>query len=215
LISNSIVGASCLFHRRVIERALPFPSGPGWDFHDHWLALVAMSLGDVAYVDRPLYDYVQHPRAVLGRAVSQQDSASGEPPRLRERIQRWRGFLGRWRAAYFGMYLQRDFHARLLLDRCASEVTGRKRRALHLMVRASRSPLAFGWLALRPVRALFGRNETLRTEAVLAKGIAWRHLIALRTWGRGQPTGSSEDASMPAFEPQTFGKKRRRWLAER
>ncbi len=73
LISNTIVGAACLFRRRVIDRALPFPDGPGWDFHDHWLALVAMALGEVAYVDRPLYDYVQHPgdpRAVLGRAAA-------------------------------------------------------------------------------------------------------------------------------------------------
>src|SRR6266511_3605679 len=67
LISNTIVGASCLIRRRAVERALPFPSGPGWDFHDHWLVLVALSTGEVAYVDRPLYDQVKHPGGVLGR----------------------------------------------------------------------------------------------------------------------------------------------------
>ena len=42
------------------------PDAPGVPFHDHWLGLVAMASGDVAYVDRPLYDYVQHPGAVFG-----------------------------------------------------------------------------------------------------------------------------------------------------
>jgi glycosyltransferase involved in cell wall biosynthesis len=215
LISNSIVGASCLFRRRVIERALPFPSGPGWDFHDHWLALVAMSLGDVAYVDRPLYDYVQHPGAVLGRVVSEQGAAPPRPEGLRARLRRRRGFFGRWRAAYFTLYLQRDFHARLLLARCARELTFGKRTGLRLLVRAPRSPLAFAWLAVRPVRALFGRNETLRVEEVLVRGILWRQLIALRAWRRERPGRSPDDARIPPFDPDNLGPRQRRWLARR
>ena len=77
LISNTVPGAASLFRRRAIDRALPFPDGPGWDFHDHWLALVALALGDVAYVDRPLYDYVQHPGAVLGHVVSETPRSAG------------------------------------------------------------------------------------------------------------------------------------------
>jgi len=215
LISNSIVGASCLFRRRVIERALPFPSGPGWDFHDHWLALVAMSLGDVAYVDRPLYDYVQHPGAVLGRVVTQQQAAPRRSEGLGVRIRRWEGFFGRWRAAYFSMFLQRDFHARVLLARCAGELTSRKRRALQLLVRAPRSPLAFAWLALRPARALFGWNETLRVEEVLVRGVFWRRLIAVRAWRRERPRRWPADASIPAFDPDNLGPRQRRWLARR
>ena len=44
VIANTVVGASSLFRRRVIEYAVPFPHGPGWQFHDHWLAMVAMAL---------------------------------------------------------------------------------------------------------------------------------------------------------------------------
>jgi glycosyltransferase involved in cell wall biosynthesis len=202
LISNSIVGASCMFRRRVLDHALPFPSGPGWDFHDHWLALVAMALGDLAYVDRPLYDYVQHPRAVLGRTAS----SAGSPRR--------RGLLGRWRSAYFSLYLQREFHARILLARCATSLTRRKRRGLRLLVAASRSPMAFAWLAARPARALVGRSETLGIEGVLARGVLWRHLVALRAWKPMRPGGSTEDASLPDFEPQNLGRRQRRWLAQ-
>jgi hypothetical protein len=113
------------------------------------------------------------------------------------------------------MYLQRDIHARLLLDRCASELTPRKRRALRLLVRAPRSPLAFAWLAVRPTRALFGRNETLRVEEVLVRGVLWRHLIALRARRRQGPGRSTDDASFPSFEPGNLGPRRRSWLARR
>jgi glycosyltransferase involved in cell wall biosynthesis len=197
LVSNTIVGASCLFHRRVVERALPFPVGPGWDFHDHWLALVALAMGDVAYVDRPLYDYVQHPRAILGRAASNE--------RNKGRGHLFHGVLGRWRSAYFWLYLQRELHAQVLLVRCGEELSARKRRALRWMVAAQRSPLAFAWLALRPLRALAGRDETLMVEASLVRGILWRRLIGLR--------GRRGDASFPAFAPENLGRRQQRWLA--
>jgi hypothetical protein len=31
------------------------------------------------------------------------------------------------------------------------------------------------WLATRPARTLFGRNETLQTEKLVVRGILWRH----------------------------------------
>ncbi|MQA73287.1 MAG: glycosyltransferase [Solirubrobacterales bacterium] len=214
LISNTIVGAACLFRRRVLDRALPFPQGPGWDFHDHWLALVAMALGDVAYVDRPLYDYVQHPGAVLGRVASDpRRSAPAERSGLRARLAQRRRYLERWRAAYFTVYLQRKLQAHVLLARCGAAITARKRRALRLLVAADRSSLALAWLAVRPARALVGRNETLRLEEVMVRGILWRHVTGLRAWRRKRPGGSSDDASMPSFDPKPLGPRRRRWLA--
>jgi glycosyltransferase involved in cell wall biosynthesis len=216
LISNTIVGASCMIRRRALEHALPFPSGPGWDFHDHWLVLVALSIGDVAYVDRPLYDQVQHPGAVLGHVgADDAPAAAVERASLRDRFERRRGFLGRWRSAYFSMYLQRDFHARLLLERCGTELTRRKRRALGRIVAAARSPLALGWLAARPTRALLGRNETLGIESILVRGILWRYLITLRTLGRRRPGRSEQDANVTSPVPQKLVPKQRRWLARR
>ena len=216
LLSNTIPGAACLFRRRVIDRALPFPDGPGWDFHDHWLALVAMALGDLAYVDRPLYDYVQHRGAVTGRVASDQArSPRAESGSLRARLRQRRGLRGSWRASYFGAYRQRELHAQVLLARCGSALTARKRRALRLMVGADRSPLAFAWLVARPARALLGRNETLGIERVLARGILWRHLIVLRTWRRERPGQSEDDASMPPVDPRSLGSRARRWLARR
>jgi glycosyltransferase involved in cell wall biosynthesis len=216
LISNTISGAASLFRRRVIERALPFPDGPGWDFHDHWLALVAMSLGEVVYVDRPLYDYVQHPGAVLGRVASDGGSSpSRERARRRLALRRNGDAFRRWRSVYFSLYLQRVLHAQTLLARCWPDLTPRKRRALRLLIDAGRSPLAFAWLAARPARAIFGRNETLRIEEVLVRGILWRHLIALRTWRQERPSRSEHNARMPPVDPGALGPRQRRWLARR
>ena len=61
LVANTITGASMLMRRELLDLALPFPDTPGFQFHDAWLAVIALSCGEVAYVDRPLYDYVQHP----------------------------------------------------------------------------------------------------------------------------------------------------------
>lgn len=219
LISNTIPGAACMFRRRVLERALPFPDGPGWDFHDHWLALVAMALGEVAYVDRPLYDYVQHPRAVLGRVASDDGSP---PPREKSpgrlAIPPRRDMLRRWRSAYFSLYLQRVLLAQVLLARCEPELKAQKRRALRLLIDAGRKPLPFTWLTIRPMRATFGRNETLRLEETLVRGTLWRYLVALRSRGVERPSSSEtaeDDARMPPVDPKTVGTRQRRWLGHR
>jgi len=76
LIANTVTGAAALFRRDVAEQALPFPDSPGIEFHDHWIALTAMTNGELRYVAGPLYDYVQHEAAVLGKV------GGGHPQRV-------------------------------------------------------------------------------------------------------------------------------------
>ena len=66
LQTNVVTGAACLVRREVLEVALPFPAELDGSFHDHWLAVCALALGELAYVDRPLVDYVQHGANVVG-----------------------------------------------------------------------------------------------------------------------------------------------------
>ena len=68
LVANTVTGAASLFRRELLDLALPFPPRHGTPYHDHWLAAVALASGRIAYVDRPLYDYVQHRDAALGHA---------------------------------------------------------------------------------------------------------------------------------------------------
>ena len=54
----------------------PCPSRPAANaFHDHWLAVVALALGEIAYVDEPLYDYVQHGGTVIGHSQANKQAA--------------------------------------------------------------------------------------------------------------------------------------------
>jgi hypothetical protein len=200
LVANSITGAATLIRREVVDLALPFPDTPGLQFHDHWLGLVALAAGDIAYVDRPLYDYVQHAGAVFGEV-------SGGRPRRRAR-----GPLRGGRGAYFLGYLPREVQARVLLARCDAILTGPKRRALLRYVAADRSPAALAWLAARAARVLIGRTETLASETELVRGLAWRRLVeALARAPRG-PWRRLCDATFP--DPLSFEQKRlRRWRA--
>jgi glycosyltransferase involved in cell wall biosynthesis len=197
LIANTITGAATLMRREVAERALPFPETPGLQFHDHWLGLVALASGAIHYVERPLYDYVQHSGAVFG------DVTHGPASRRRSRG---------WRAAYFCGFLSREVQAQTLLVRCAERLTAPKRRALERFTSAARSPTAFTWLILRVLRALAGHNETLASELDLAPGILWRWLIGPFARFCELTGRRSADATYP--NPLDFEQRRiRRWRA--
>jgi glycosyltransferase involved in cell wall biosynthesis len=205
LLSNTIPGAASLFRRRVIEYALPFPEGPGWQFHDHWLGVAAAAIGDVAYVDRPLYDYVQHSGAVLrGRIARGPDppADAGKWDRIDPRAPAPSRLMTRWRAAYFYAYQPLALWAHVLLERCATRLTRRKRRALRWLIAADRSLLAWLWLAIGGLRAPFTRSEVDATERLLCGAIVWRHLVAARAARRTRPSGSAPDASTPPFDPR-------------
>jgi hypothetical protein len=202
LVANTAPGAAMLFRRELLVRALPFPELPGVPFHDHWLALAALAAGELAYVDRPLYDYVQHGAAVQGAVTGASDARATA------------GGSRGWRAAYFAGYVPREVQAHALLTRCADALTPRKRRALQLMTAAESRPGAFAWLALRPLRRLRGRDETLGGEVALACGILWRWLVEIRASGRERPGRLAWDASFP--DPPRFEQRRlRRWRAGR
>jgi glycosyltransferase involved in cell wall biosynthesis len=199
LVANTITGAAALMRREVVQRALPFPDPPGLQHHDHWLGLVALSSGDIAYVDRPLYDYVQHDGAVFGHV------SSGEKVRAR-------GPLRGGRGAYFLGYLPREVMAQTLLVRCGASLRGAKRRALTRYLAVDRSLLWLGWLAARAGRALVGRNETLGSELDLVRGVVWRRLVGGLARLPSGPWRALCDASIPGL--LAFDQKRlRRWRA--
>jgi glycosyltransferase involved in cell wall biosynthesis len=197
LISNTITGAASLFRRKLLDRILPFPPTLGTQWHDHWIALVALASGRVGYVDRPLYDYVQHPDAIVGHAV-----ANRSPWRFRERVGMlrtdWRAAVGGWCWKYFYGVCRMLLLARVLELRCRDSLGGRKRRALSWFGAIDRSPLSRAWLSLRRLRRAIGLNETLGTERLLLQGLLWRRLISLLTWRRQRPSPRLlKDASLP------------------
>jgi glycosyltransferase involved in cell wall biosynthesis len=212
LVANTITGAAMLCRRELMEIALPFPDTPGFQFHDHWLAVAALAAGEIAYVDRPLYDYVQHPRAVFG------DVTHGSRSTSRGGVRGWVARLrdlrtsSRWKAAYFYGYLSREVQAQVLLARGGERLTAPKRRTLTRFAACDRSLGALAWLAIRPLRCLLGHTETLGSELGYAQGIVWKRLTGARARRSDRRGGPFSDAGVPP--PQSFSQRRlRRWRA--
>ncbi len=183
LIANTVSGTACMFGRELLRYALPFPAQAGDAFHDRWIALVALALGDLAYVDAPLLDYVQHDGAAIGHGRANRGGTARRDLRAwGQTLARLRdGELARrWREAY-GVYLRIAAEAAALEERCGTEMEPSKLRAAHRVATADRSPLAVPWLQLRSMRRHFGRDETLGVERGLARGIAWHQLHQLRS----------------------------------
>ena len=202
LISNTVTGAASLMRHDLLDDALPFPEVLGEPYHDHWLGLVALCSGEIAYVDRPLYDYVQHENAVLGHAgANTVEGRSGMA---------WLGRLKRgerpavgWRSLYFFEYCRLALFATVLLLRCGERMPAAKRAALESFLGAESSPRSFAWLASRSARALLGHNETLGAERRLAAGIVWRHALPLLAGARrGRHGRLAHDASLPDRPPR-------------
>jgi len=185
LMANCVTGAASLARRETLEHALPFPPAQFTHFHDHWMALTALALGDIAFVDRPLYDYVQHGDAVLGHAAANRMTGLG--PRLGRLFEDPRERVVRWRMTFFVDNCRLLALAAVLQLRCGQRMARPKRRALERFAAADRSAIGPAWLALRAAREFAGRPETLGAELGLLFGFAWRRLLAATARRRERP----------------------------
>src|SRR5262249_15541408 len=127
----------------------------------------------IAYVPRPLYDYVQHAGAVLGHPEA------APAPRARRPGVR----LDRWRRAYFDDYLRVVQLAEALRARCAPLPDPARQRALGRFLASERSALGRVWLAGRWAAAGFRREG----ERALLAGLLWSRLARARGYSRAAP----------------------------
>jgi glycosyltransferase involved in cell wall biosynthesis len=184
LVANSVTGAASLLRTELLSHALPFPPAQFAHFHDHWLALTALATGDIAYVPRPLYDYVQHGGAALGHETATR--LVGLSQRLRRR-RALRERVRLWRLHYFVDACRLLQLATMLRLRCGGLMTTRKRHALERFTGADHRIVPIALLAARGIRDLLrDRPETLGAEWMLALSFLWRRLLALTTRPRPQ-----------------------------
>ncbi len=201
LVANAVTGAASLFRRELLDDALPFPPAQFSHFHDHWLGLTACALGEIAFVDRPLYDYVQHGSAELGHA------AATSMPSLRDRYATLRrdprGRVRMWRMHYFVDVCRLEQFAAVLQMRCGDRMTPSKRRAIGRLERADRSTTALAALALRGARELTRRRPTtLGAEWMLFRALGWRRMLTASARDRPQSR-----ARLDALPPPTLAQK--------
>jgi glycosyltransferase involved in cell wall biosynthesis len=177
LVANAVTGAASLFRRDLLDTALPFPPAQFTHFHDHWIALTARALGDVAFVERPLYDYVQHHDASLGHA------ATNRITRLRDRVDRLRrdprDRVRLWRMHYFIDVWRLMQFATVLRMRGRERIDPAKRATLDRFLATDRSLTALARLWGRGARDIVVRRpKTLGAEWTLSYAFTWRRALS-------------------------------------
>lgn len=203
LAANSVTGAASLMPRSVLDTALPFPPRQFAHFHDHWLALVASARGEIRFVDRPLYDYVQHGDAVIGHG------AANEMPTARDRLRKLRTDprerIGRWRHHYFADSLRLRQYTEILAMRLPDKPSPALRQ-MQRLTGAESSLTSLGATAVSGARELLGRSLTLGAEVGLFFAFTWRRLAQL-TAGRGPDSRAHVDTRPPANLLPTPGRR--------
>jgi glycosyltransferase involved in cell wall biosynthesis len=186
IMANTVTGAASMFRRELLSYALPFPERIGEAYHDHWIACVALALGEIAYVDRPLYDYVQHQNNVIGHFAPARKSFAKKSLRLlthpggaREAIAK---NLGQWRAIYFHDLMRLKMLARVIELRCTDRLSGEKRKILRRIARLDESLVAESWLAMRSLKNWGRTSETIGAENSLLRALVWRRYASVRSW---------------------------------
>jgi glycosyltransferase involved in cell wall biosynthesis len=199
VMANSVTGAASLFRKELLDDALPLPPAHHKAFHDHWLASVALSLGSIAYVDEPLYDYVQHGTAVIGHS-----EANRPPKRARVHLIERLGKPGKGsRIAYYYNWQQQRLSAEVLRLRCWDRMPRSKRRTLARLRTADDRVSGLIWLLGRRGRRLWGHDETLDRELLYAYALGRRRAVSLWTLGRRRPNRIlPRDQSVPAAPPE-------------
>lgn len=180
LLSNTVTGAASLFERELLELALPFPEPVGDPFHDQWLATLALATGRIAYVERPLYDYVQHGGAARGHAAAM---GSWDPRRLldpRHPRRSLRAVAAHGRRSYEENVRRIGLAARTIEARAGERIEADKAGTVRRAARLGQPPEPGAWLALRAFRRFTGHDETKGIELSLLAAIWWRRLAALR-----------------------------------
>lgn len=200
LVANSVTGAASLFRRELLDDALPFPPAQFAHYHDHWLALTALSVGDIRYVDRPLYDYVQHGTATLGHVAANRMPTFHE--RLRARAGDRRKRVRMWRMHYFVDACRLLQVATILELRAGTRIPPDRRRILERFLRADRSLVGLAELWARGVRELLGQPETLGAEWMLFRAFSWRRLLAATARERPQQRLRLDAVPPPDLAPR-------------
>jgi glycosyltransferase involved in cell wall biosynthesis len=217
LVANCVTGAASLFRRELLDAALPFPPAQFAHYHDHWLALVARTLGEIEFIDRPLYDYVQHSSAALGhsaatRIFTLRERASKVFADPHERIRFYR-------ARYFRDVVRLMAFATILQMRCGSRARSTDRRILERFLALERSWRGLAGLGWRAARELTGSPETLGAEWSLLRALLWRRMLSASA-GRRPGQRLRMDAVpppdlAPRGERRTLGDEASRFVAQK
>jgi glycosyltransferase involved in cell wall biosynthesis len=205
LMANTITGAASLFHRRLLPYILPFPEKVGSPYHDHWIGCVALALGKVKFVGRPLYDYVQHSANALGHYApivrSLRQKARGAVLALIYLGNWLRVSLANWQIVYFYDLIREQLMCKVIELRCGEQLTRDKKKSLWRITHVDESLAAFAWMAARGWKDGGRRRETLGAEQVFLLATVWKKFTDLKLWlGYGSNENTRYIAAVPPLK---------------
>jgi glycosyltransferase involved in cell wall biosynthesis len=181
LMDNTVAGAASMFRRELLDYALPFPEPVGRSSHDHWIACAALALGEIRYVDRPLYDYVRHSENVT--RLMPQPSFILRLLRAVRRLTPER--CAAWYTTTSDILRRGRLFARTLDERCGELMKDAERLRLRR--------LADGDLTALNIGAIYVNDQFLYYRMLVEAGL-WR---ARRLWGRlGVAASKGEGAKL-------------------
>jgi glycosyltransferase involved in cell wall biosynthesis len=189
-LANTITGAASMFRRSLLDYLLPFPDKIGTPFHDHWIGCTALTLGKIKYIDRPLYDYVQHGGNVIGHFIPPRELGFKTIRRVARGVlpcglwKRLQDARPHWQSSYMNEVLRIQQLATIVQLRCGRETTPSKRRILHRLAHLDSSLISIAWLLFRSLASLRRKTVTMGAENCLLRGIAWKRGVGLLSWLR-------------------------------
>src|SRR5215471_9132595 len=188
-----------MFRRSLLPLVLPFPQPIGEAYHDHWIGTVALAAGKIKYVNRPLYDYVQHGANVIGHHAP----AASSPffPLGFSWRQPWASVqkaLKCWEPIYFFDLLRIQLISRLLLLRCAPLMTDEKTAEARRILTLDESWRSSIWLATRAIGTRGKITETVGAERRLLGGTLWKYCAQSPFWWSISGLRKSSIAPVPS-----------------
>lgn len=118
MIANTVTGAASMFRKDLLEFILPFPERVGDAYHDSFIACTALSLGDIHYIDKPLYNYYQHSGNIIGHCVPDREKNENKHQfsinGIKDLFKNIENHLLNYRRVYFNHYITRVLIAHIL-----------------------------------------------------------------------------------------------------
>lgn len=184
LLVNSVPGAGTMFRRRLLDYVLPFPPQEQTIFHDHWIAVVALTLGIMKYVDEPLYDWIQHGTNAGGFGEKLRPTYRSYWAQLRRTAFTANGKLA-GRGIYETHILPLALLARVAAMRCLDVTSPAKQHVLKRAAELDHAWRSMVWLAARGLGDWQQRDVTNGMEYYFLNGALWRQLAHCQERGRG------------------------------
>ncbi|MBI1761772.1 MAG: methyltransferase domain-containing protein [Acidobacteria bacterium] len=178
LLANTVPGAASMFRKELLDYLLPFPPKLGDLFHDHWIGVMALALGKIRSIARPLYDYTRHSGNVSGYGEQLRKPPLVMLHDIFRQLMSPEGRAGA-RNIYYDHVLRTGLMARLLSKRAGPKLTKEKQKTLEVLGSLDNSAATLFWLAVRGLQDWRRIGVTNGAEFRLIQGVMWRYYLEL------------------------------------